>query len=79
MRIKIGKWSLLFYKPISIRFNEEYDHRCLNQVMDGTYDCEYCYPPCKKCGRNTAEFDVHCHRDYCELENKPVNQMENRE
>ena len=40
MRIKIGKWSLC----IEWRSNAEMDHHCLNQIMDGTYDCEYCEP-----------------------------------
>jgi len=40
MRIKIGKWSLC----IEWRENAEMDHYCLNQIMDGTYDCKYCYP-----------------------------------
>ena len=78
MRIKIGKWYFFVYSPFHIRLIDEFDHQCLNQVMDGTYDCEYCYPPCNKCGRNTAEFNVKCNRDYCELKNKPVNTVENQ-
>ena len=44
-------------------------HDCLNQVMEGTYSCKYCYPPCKKCGRDTADWCVLCNSvDGCELE-----------
>lgn len=42
MRIKISKWSLCI--NISWRENAEMDHYCLNQIMDGIYDCEYCEP-----------------------------------
>ncbi len=43
MRIKIGKWSLFIVFPC-IRLNAEVDHECLNQIMDGDYECEYCNP-----------------------------------
>jgi len=44
MRIKIGKWSIFIFSPISIREENELNHECLNMYMDGTYECEYCYP-----------------------------------
>ena len=67
-RINIGKWSIIIRFP-QIITNEELDHKCLNQVMDGTYSCEFCYPPCKKCGRDTSEWGVNCNSvDGCELE-----------
>ena len=67
MRIKIGKWSLLLTRPL-IRTNDDLDHKCLNQIMDGTYECEYCYPPCRICGRDTSSFGVNCNRfDGCTL------------
>jgi len=64
MRIKICKWSL----GIDWNTNAELDHHCLNQIMDGIYACEYCYPPCKKCGRDTSDWDVFCSRNECRLE-----------
>ncbi len=67
MRIKIGKYSVLIEFPHMIT-NEELDHECLNFVMEGTYECKYCYPPCKKCGRDTSDFEVNCNQfDGCEL------------
>lgn len=66
MRIRIGKYSIIIHLP-RITTNEELDHECLNQVMDGTYECEYCYPPCKKCGRDTSDFKVHCDSTHCEV------------
>lgn len=44
MRIKIGKWYFFVYSPFQIRLIEEFDHKCLNQVMDGDYECEWCNP-----------------------------------
>ena len=70
MRIKIGKWSLFIVFPY-IRLNAGVDHECLNQVMDGIYACEYCYPPCPKCGRDTSDWGVDCNSyDGCRLEEK---------
>ena len=40
MRIRILKWSL----TINWDSNKSLDHECMNQIMDGTYECEYCYP-----------------------------------
>ena len=65
MRLKIGKWSIIINRP-HIHSNAKLDHECLNGVMDGTYSCEYCYPPCKKCGRDTADFFVHCNKNGCQ-------------
>lgn len=48
MRIRIGRWSIVVNMPYIVS-NAELDHKCLNQIMDGTYECEYCYPPCKVC------------------------------
>ena len=51
-----------------IHTNAKIDHECGNQYMDGTYACEYCYPPCKVCGRDTSDFDVHCNKyDGCKF------------
>lgn len=67
MRIKIGKWSLC----IDWITNAEMDHECMNQIMDGTYSCKHCYPPCKKCGRDTSDWGVDCNSyDGCKLEKK---------
>ena len=66
LRIKIWKWSLLLFA--SWDSNVSIDHECMNQLMDGTYSCVYCYPPCKKCGRDTANYSVHCNSKECELE-----------
>lgn len=40
MRIKFLKWYIHLY---AITIKEE-EHHCLNQIMDGSYDCEYCRP-----------------------------------
>lgn len=65
MRIKFLKW----YISLNITPVEHAEHRCLNQVMEGTYSCKYCYPPCKKCGRDTADWNVLCNSvNGCDLE-----------
>lgn len=64
LRIKLGRWSIV--TNFQIHTNAKLDHECLNGIMDGTYGCEYCYPSCKKCGRDTADFDVHCTSKECQ-------------
>ena len=71
MRIKIGKWSL----SVDWNTNAELDHRCMNQFMEGTYSCKYCYPPCKKCGRDTSDWDVFCNYKECRLEEEKKNRV----
>lgn len=44
MRIKIGKWYFIIHNPIQIITIEEFHHECLNQIMEGSYECEWCNP-----------------------------------
>jgi hypothetical protein len=37
---RFWKWAIEFH----IATKELRDHHCLNQVMDGDYECEYCNP-----------------------------------
>jgi len=65
MRIKIFKWYIdWIMTPVAYA-----EHKCLNQIMEGTYSCEYCYPLCKKCGRDTADWGVNCNSvDGCDFD-----------
>lgn len=65
MRIRLGRWSIVLDMPY-IQSNASIDHECLNGIMDGTYDCEYCYPNCKKCGMNGADWENKCSRNHCD-------------
>ena len=41
---RFWKWFIDFH----IREKELVEHECLNQVMEGDYDCEYCNPKDEK-------------------------------